>query len=80
MLFDVLKIYHFRTKRKIFYMYKLVVGEEMTPSGHRLLKVSHLDENQGWFWLSCENKVRPEIEIVQGFKNGYFNERARLKI
>ena len=65
-LFDVIKIFHFRTKRKKYYMYKHVVGER-TTQGTDYFLFSHLSEDQSTYMEVKDNKIREDMEIVQGY-------------
>ena len=78
MLFDLVKVFHFRTKRKIYYMYKHVIGEK-TINGTEFFVFSHLDKEQGTYLEIKDNQIRGDMQIVQGFVDGkYFEDRKRV--
>lgn len=81
---DVLKIFHFiGARKKRYYMYKFVLRRsKFGNSKHDYLQVSHLghDDINNGFLLMCNDEIREDIEIVQGYgANGlHFEDRKKL--
>jgi hypothetical protein len=76
---DTLKVFHFvGPRRKKFFMYKYVA--EIHPSGN-VLKVIHLSLDGGSYWMTIDDRIHSDIEIVQGYEGvadgRTFRDRAR---
>jgi hypothetical protein len=64
---DTLKVFHFTGSRgKKFYMYKYV-KELRSCNGKYLLEVMHLSLDGASYWMSLDDRIHADIEIVQGY-------------
>jgi hypothetical protein len=80
---DILKVFHFTgARRKRYFMYKQVIGEEMLGSGTTLsLQVAHLnmkpfDDSDGGYWITKDGTKLDRYEIVQGI-DGSIEDRPK---
>ena len=79
---DTLKVYHFTgSHKKKYYMYKYV--KEIHASGNAL-EVLHLSLDGESYWMSLDDRIHADIEIVQGYGGveiGYnYMDRKKVEI
>jgi hypothetical protein len=69
---DTLKVYHYTgARRQRIYMYKWVILEHEES---KLLQVSHLSLEGGYYWMRQDGHIHPDIEIVQGYGGVKFGQ------
>ena len=74
---DLLRVFHFKTKRKIHYYYIIVVMEEMLSIPYMALKQHYADKPHCKMFIVCnENRVYKNAKII-GEKDW---ETKRLKL
>ena len=80
---DTVKVYHYRAahRREHRYMYKYALEIAPREGKSPLLKLSHLNLKSEWYWELMNERVMPEMEIVQGFagvpRGSDFRDRSR---
>ena len=77
---DLLKMYHFKNKRRFYYMYKQVF-----KSGTGFYMAYHYPFNDPKAWFDLQSMATPEgilsnCEIIASTGFPYFYERKKLKI
>lgn len=81
MLGDRLKVFHFATKQKKYFMYKQVIRIQ-TVGGDPFYRVSHLclyDREDG-YWLPLKQEKHDNIEIIQSETETNFENRKKIKL
>jgi len=76
---DLLKIFHFRTKGKIYYMYHVAVIEDTNDFPVMAAKCYSSDKPHYRFYVLCDNEQRiyKRAQIVSEFD--YLTKRIKIK-
>ena len=83
---DTLKVFHYvaSVRREKRYMYKLVLAVENRAEGKPpLMKLSHLNLKDEWYWELMDGRRMEHYEIVQGYggvpSGSDYRDRERQK-
>ena len=76
---DTVKVLHYiaAVRREKKYMYKFVIGIEVTKSKKQVMKLSHLNEKGEYYYETIDGRTMDNWEIVQGYNGGYFKDRLK---
>jgi hypothetical protein len=75
---DLLKIYHFRTKSKIYYMYHHVVLEQTEDFPVMAIQSYISDKPHCRLYVICNNRIYYDAEIIHKFD--YKTKRLKIKV
>ena len=68
---DTVKVFHFRSRGRDYYMYKYVVKvwrHEKWGEGVDSLVFSHLNPRNETYFIMRNGQIEPDYEIVQGYE------------
>lgn len=77
---DLLKVFHFRSRKRNYYMYHVVVMEEITPFHVMALKAHYADKPHYRMFVVANNhqRVYKDAKIIA--ENDWETKRKKIKI
>ncbi|WP_126654093.1 hypothetical protein [Chryseobacterium aureum] len=76
---DLLQVFHFRTRRKIYYMYQIVVIENTNEFPVMACRSIYSEKPHYRLYVVCDNEQRIYKDAKVIYERNYQNKRLKIK-